>query len=66
MTLAWLSLIALVVVMVASCFTTLNVGVLALALAWIVGVYLGSMGLGERGAVPGRSGWCHRDRISCR
>ena len=43
MTLAWLSLGALVVAMIVSCFSTLNVGVLALALAWIVGVYLGSM-----------------------
>ena len=47
MNLAWLSLGALVVVMIASCFTALNVGVLALALAWIVGVYVGSMGLNE-------------------
>jgi Na+/H+ antiporter NhaD/arsenite permease-like protein len=47
MSLAWLSLAALVVVMIASCFTALNVGVLALALAWIVGVYVGSMGLNE-------------------
>jgi len=31
--------------MIVSCVTQLNVGVLALALAWIVGVYLGSMRL---------------------
>jgi di/tricarboxylate transporter len=47
MTLAWLSLIALVIAMIVSCFTTLNVGVLALALAWIVGVYAGGMGLND-------------------
>jgi Na+/H+ antiporter NhaD/arsenite permease-like protein len=47
MNLAWLSLIALVVAMIVSCFSTLNVGVLALALAWIVGVYLGSMSLND-------------------
>ena len=47
MNLAWLSLIALVVAMIVSCFSTLNVGVLALALAWIVGVYLGNMSLND-------------------
>jgi di/tricarboxylate transporter len=45
--LAWLSLLALVIAMIVSCFTQLNVGVLALALAWIVGVYFGSMSLNE-------------------
>jgi Na+/H+ antiporter NhaD/arsenite permease-like protein len=47
MSLAWLSLAALVIAMIVSCFSTLNVGVLALALAWIVGVYLGSMSLND-------------------
>lgn len=47
MTLAWLSLGALVVAMIVSCFSQLNVGVLALALAWIVGVYLGHMSLND-------------------
>jgi di/tricarboxylate transporter len=47
MNLAWLSLGALVIAMIVSCFSTLNVGVLALALAWIVGVYLGSMSLND-------------------
>ena len=47
MNLAWLSLLALVIAMIVSCFSTLNVGVLALALAWIVGVYLGSMSLND-------------------
>jgi di/tricarboxylate transporter len=36
-----------VIAMIVSCFSTLNVGVLALALAWIVGVYLGSMSLND-------------------
>ena len=47
MLLAWLSLVALVIAMIVSCFTQLNVGVLALALAWIVGVYVGGMGLND-------------------
>jgi di/tricarboxylate transporter len=47
MTLAWLSLGALVVAMIVSCTTQLNVGVLALALAWLVGVYAGGMRLDE-------------------
>ena len=41
--LAWLSLGALLVVMIVSCFTQLNVGVLAIAFAWIVGVYLAGL-----------------------
>ena len=45
--LAWLSLGALVVAMIVSCTTQLNVGVLALALAWIVGVYFGGMALND-------------------
>jgi di/tricarboxylate transporter len=47
MTLAWISLIALVIVLVVSCTTELNVGVLALAAAWLVGVYLAGMRLDE-------------------
>jgi di/tricarboxylate transporter len=47
MTLAWLSLVALVVAMIVSCVTELNVGVLALALAWLVGVYAGGMSLND-------------------
>ncbi len=47
MNLAWLSLGALVVAMIVSCFSALNVGVLGLALAWLVGVYAGGMGLNE-------------------
>jgi Na+/H+ antiporter NhaD/arsenite permease-like protein len=41
--LAWLSVAALVLAIIVSCVTTLNVGVLAMALAWIVGVYAGGM-----------------------
>jgi len=38
--LAWISLAALLVVIVCSCTTNVNPGVLALAFAWIIGVYL--------------------------
>ena len=41
MNLAVLSVAALAVAIVVSCVTTLNVGVLAVALAWIIGVYVG-------------------------
>ena len=41
------SLGALVVAILVSCFTELNVGVLALALAWVVGVYVGGMPLND-------------------
>ena len=47
MNLAWLSLGALVVAMIVSCVSEINVGVLALALAWLVGVYAGGLGLNE-------------------
>jgi Na+/H+ antiporter NhaD/arsenite permease-like protein len=47
MNLAWLSLAALVVAIIVSCTTSLNVGVLALALAWIIGVYFGAMRVDE-------------------
>jgi di/tricarboxylate transporter len=40
LTLAWISLAALVVAIVVSCATKLNVGVLSLAFAWLIGVYL--------------------------
>jgi dicarboxylate carrier protein MatC len=43
MNLAVLSVAALVVAIIVSCVTTLNVGVLSLALAWIIGVYVGHM-----------------------
>jgi Na+/H+ antiporter NhaD/arsenite permease-like protein len=47
MNLAYVSLAALVVAILVSCFTELNVGILALALAWAVGVYLGGMSLND-------------------
>jgi Na+/H+ antiporter NhaD/arsenite permease-like protein len=43
MSLAVLSVAALALAIVVSCVTTLNVGVLAVALAWIIGVYAGGM-----------------------
>jgi di/tricarboxylate transporter len=45
MNLAWISIAALVLAVALSCTTTINVGVLALVLAWLVGVYLGGMSL---------------------
>ena len=58
MNLARLSLGALVVAMIVSCVSELNVGVLALALAWLVGVYAGHLGLNDvLGGFPaGRTG----------
>lgn len=47
MNLAYISLGALVVAILVSCFTELNVGILALALAWVVGVYVGGMPLND-------------------
>jgi di/tricarboxylate transporter len=43
MNLAWISLIALVVVVGLSCVTSINVGVLALAMSFVVGVFMGGM-----------------------
>ena len=45
MSLAAISVAALVLAVVLSCITTVNVGVLAVALAWIIGVYIGHMPL---------------------
>jgi Na+/H+ antiporter NhaD/arsenite permease-like protein len=45
MNLAWLSVGALIVAIVVSCFSQLNVGILALAFAWIIGVYFAGMTL---------------------
>ncbi len=45
MNLAVLSVLALATAIIVSCFSSLNVGVLALALAWVVGVYAGGMPL---------------------
>jgi len=43
MSLAVISVAALVLAIVLSCFTSINVGVFAVALAWIVGVYIGGI-----------------------
>jgi di/tricarboxylate transporter len=43
MSLAWLSVGALALVVTLSCVTTINVGILALAMALIVGVFFGGM-----------------------
>jgi di/tricarboxylate transporter len=56
MDLAWVTLIALAIVVLASCTTKLNPGVLAIALAWVIGVYLSEPGaepLGLRTVVAG-------------
>jgi di/tricarboxylate transporter len=45
--LAWISLIALFIAIVISCTTQLNVGVVSVAFAWIVGVYLGGLRVEE-------------------
>ena len=39
MDLAWISLAALLIVIVVSCTTTVNPGFLSVALAWLIGVY---------------------------
>ena len=43
MSLAWISIAALVLAVALSCTTTVNVGILSLSLALLVGVYLGGM-----------------------
>ena len=43
MNLAVISVCALALAVIVSCFSRLNVGVLAVALAWIVGVYIGGL-----------------------
>jgi Na+/H+ antiporter NhaD/arsenite permease-like protein len=45
--LAALSVGALALAVAVSCFTRINVGVLAVALAWLVGVYAGGMPVGQ-------------------
>ena len=47
MNLAWLSLGALIVAIIVSCTSRLNVGLLSLAFAWIIGVYVAGMKLKE-------------------
>ena len=43
MDLAWISIGALVVAVTLSCTTTINVGVLSLAMAMLIGIYLAGM-----------------------
>lgn len=43
MSLAWLSVIALVIAVTLSCTTTVNIGILAMSLALIIGVFFGDM-----------------------
>ena len=43
MNLAWISLAALITAITLSMVTSVNVGVVSLAMAWIVGVYMGGM-----------------------
>lgn len=47
MNLAWISLAALILAITLSMVTSVNVGVVSLALAWIVGVYMGGMPLAK-------------------
>jgi di/tricarboxylate transporter len=47
MTLGELTLAALALAIVLSCFSQLNVGLLAIALAWVIGVYFGHLPLRE-------------------
>src|SRR6187397_155958 len=43
MSLAAISLVALVAALLISCFSSVNIGILAIVFAWIVGVYFGGM-----------------------
>ncbi len=47
MSLAWLSLGALFLAIFVSCTTRLNVGIVSMALAWFIGVYLGGLKVEE-------------------
>ena len=47
MDLAWISVGALIIAVTLSMVTTINVGVVCLAFAWIVGVLLGGMSVGD-------------------
>jgi Na+/H+ antiporter NhaD/arsenite permease-like protein len=54
--LAWISVLALVVVVLASCTTAINPGALAIVLAWGIGVYLGpasGAAIGPKGVLAG-------------
>src|SRR5207249_10145126 len=39
------SVVALAIAVIVSCFTSINVGVLAMGMAWVVGVYIGHIPL---------------------
>lgn len=53
MSIAWISLIALMTAVTLSMFTKINVGIISIAFAWIVGVYLGGMTVNQViGAFP--------------
>ncbi|MGQ0732747.1 MAG: SLC13 family permease [Acidobacteriota bacterium] len=45
MSIAWISLIALMTAVTLSMFTKVNVGIVSIAFAWVVGVYLGGLPL---------------------
>jgi di/tricarboxylate transporter len=47
MNLAWIAIAALVVAVGLSFTTAINVGIVAMAMAWIIGVYLGGMSVGD-------------------
>ena len=47
MDLAWISVGALIIAVTLSMVTTINVGIVCLAFAWIVGVLLGGMSVGD-------------------
>jgi di/tricarboxylate transporter len=51
--LAWISLAALVVVIVVSCTTTVNPGFLAIVFAWVIGLYLRRPPIGLEGVIAG-------------
>ena len=50
MDLAWISLAALILVIVASCTTTVNPGFSRIVFAWVIGVYLGPAGASRSGS----------------
>ena len=53
MSIAWISLIALLIAVTLSMFTKMNVGIISIAFAWIVGVYLGGLPINQViGAFP--------------
>jgi di/tricarboxylate transporter len=51
--LSWISLVALLITIVISCTTTVNPGFLAIAFAWVIGVYLGHPPIGLKAVVAG-------------